>query len=527
MNTQPMGDHPVFREPEVEFERTSNGRTRRFLNPSARRQKFQFRGSERTLEGLDEEPRPESAMDHQPLYDFFERVVVVNLDHRPDRLERLHRHLTSIVWPFRFPERVRATDGRKVKPPNWWKAGGGAWGCHQSHLRIIENALMDDVESILVLEDDVFFEPDFHETARTFVEYIPDDWEQVYFGGQHLYQRKQAPAKVNEFVIRPFNVNRTHAYALHRRGMSKVYKWLTDYAAHLQHPNHHVDHRLGALHSTGDLKVFAPTRWLAGQFESHSNIKGKVMPTRLWNRHRIEHHDEPFVAVVGLHRSGSSCLAGVLMRLGVHMGDELGGYEPTGGHEAVGLAHLCEKAYPFPSTKLNVSPQKLEEDLRVHVLRVQNSARKKKEIAGGKYPHLCAMGNELKSICGKGLRVIHIDRPLVESINSLKSRSAKSHGWLYASDEQSESLQRWLWDCKLQFLETTDHLSVNYADLLKNPENEISRIIEYLGISPSKSKIAEAACHVQPGLRKHIQGATSEAAHAPDYQTDQEQQNKD
>ena len=161
MNTQPMGDHPVFREPEVEFERTSNGRTRRFLNPSARRQKFQFRGSERTLEGLDEEPRPESAMDHQPLYDFFERVVVVNLDHRPDRLERLHRHLTSIVWPFRFPERVRATDGRKVKPPNWWKAGGGAWGCHQSHLRIIENALMDDVESILVLEDDVFFKPDF------------------------------------------------------------------------------------------------------------------------------------------------------------------------------------------------------------------------------------------------------------------------------------------------------------------------------------------------------------------------------
>lgn len=40
----------------------------------------------------------------------------------------------------------------------------------------------------------------------------------------------------------------------------------------------------------------------------------------------------------------------VMHHLGVHMGNELGGYEATGGGEAIGLAQLCEKAMRFPKT---------------------------------------------------------------------------------------------------------------------------------------------------------------------------------
>ncbi len=41
----------------------------------------------------------------------------------------------------------------------------------------------------------------------------------------------------------------------------------------------------------------------------------------------------------------------ILHHLGVHMGNQLGGYESTGGGEAIGLAKLCERAMPFPKVE--------------------------------------------------------------------------------------------------------------------------------------------------------------------------------
>lgn len=536
---------------DTEFERGVTGRTKRILNVENRRLRIQARRQlveQRRLKkknarsipqasymtGADQFRRrhsktagsttrrsressdgellaPDDSQRILSLYDFFDRVVVVNLDRRTDRLDRLHRHLAEIGWPFRYPERFRAIDGRSVKPPAWWRVGAGAWGCHQSHVQIIEQALMDDLDSILILEDDVFFEPGLREKLGKFLNAVPDDWQQIYLGGQHLFQRRQPPVKVNEQVIRPFNVNRTHAFALHRRGMPIVYRWLTDYVKHSEHPRHHVDHRLGALHATGNIKVYAPHRWLAGQFESHSNIKGRVMPSRFWNGHRVQDQHESFVAVIGLHRSGSSCLAGVLYKLGVHMGDNLAGYESTGGYEAVGLSRICEKAYPFPCTELKMSRNDLRLRLGNHVRHVKKSASAKGKIAGGKYPHLCAMGDELQAICGKGLRVIHINRPLEESIESLKTRSRKSKGQLSIMDASAVKVQCWLWDRKQDFLSHVEHLTLNYADLLADAAGEIDRIIDYLGLKPSQTQRQEAIRHVQPHRRRHVVGSPVDA----------------
>ena len=68
--------------------------------------------------------------------------------------------MAAARWPFRQPVRFRAVDGNSVPPPSWWPAGPGAWGCLRSHLRIFEDALMDGVDRLLVLEDDVCFVPD-------------------------------------------------------------------------------------------------------------------------------------------------------------------------------------------------------------------------------------------------------------------------------------------------------------------------------------------------------------------------------
>jgi hypothetical protein len=239
--------------------------------------------------------------------------------------------------------------------------------------------------------------------------------------------------------------------------------------------------------------------------ENHSDRSGPsrqnvgFTPTPFRAVDRAEHANMPFVTVIGLHRSGSSCLAGVLHNLGVHMGDKLTGYEPTGGFEAVELMVLCESAYPFPSTEPAMPQGEIVAQLRRYVAHVRaTAARQGKHMAGGKYPHLCAMGMALREVCGDRLRVIHSERPLDESIESLKDRSRSATGWMAADEQQVERVQRWLWEAKHELLRQVPHLDVAFADLLAAPLPEIERIVSWLDLEPSEEAVARAVAHVRP-----------------------------
>ncbi|MBI1373643.1 MAG: glycosyl transferase family 25 [Phycisphaera sp.] len=430
------------------------------------------------------------------LINTFDRVVCINLDRRPDRWKRLAENVAGCGWPFKQPIRYPAIDGRSCPPPPWWRCGNGAWGCHQSHVRILEDALRDNIRSILILEDDAVLPQRFGDLVSAFLDSAPDDWDAIMLGGQHL----RPPKPVNSHTVRVRNGNRTHAHALRGRYIKAAYTHLCRYPDHSRHPGHHVDHRLGILHESGKYNVYAPTSWLVGQADGRSDIAHRDFGLRFWTGAPSKGDGDnlpPFVAVVGLHRSGSSCLAGVLHHLGVHMGNRLNGYEPAGGFEAEGLAHLCERAYPFPSTNLAIPCSTLIEELRGWIGDRRREAHWKNSIAGGKYPHLCAMGEELQTVCGRRLRVIHIDRPLDRSIESLKERSRKEAGWLNITDEQCERVQRWLWERKTAFLAGVDHLTIGFDDLRADPVAQVGRVIAFLGIDPTEAQRAAAVRHVR------------------------------
>jgi hypothetical protein len=235
----------------------------------------------------------------------------------------------------------------------------------------------------------------------------------------------------------------------------------------------------------------------------YSDISGRFTPVPFASADRPE-ATMPFVAVIGLHRSGSSCLAGVLHLLGVHMGDMLGGFEPTGGFEALDLAELCEDVYPFPQTEPRLPHDEVVRRLRRYVADASRSAASLgKQLAGGKYPHLCALGDVLREVCGARLRVIHIDRPLEESIASLQTRSRRATGWIAAKDADAERVQRWLWESKQELLRQVPHLDVQYADLLADPRAEVDRIAAWLRIVPPDYAVARAVAHVQPQRATH------------------------
>jgi hypothetical protein len=419
-------------------------------------------------------------------------------------------------FPFGEIEVYKAIDGRMCKHPVWWKQGGGAWGCYRSHARILEECLNAGHQSVLIFEDDATFCENFTEASQRYLEALPQGWSQAYLGGQHL--KKPIELADNPLVVRARDINRTHAYAVGgREGMTTIYKWLNETTKWRN--RNHVDHHYGRLHWNASSGYYAPAQWLCGQAEGKSDISWKEAGERWWLRGNVSAAVQDFVrtspaqpnrvsmdfiAIVGPHRSGSSCIAMMCYKLGLNIGDKLGGYESKngGGGEAIGLAKLCEWAGRFPSPGFTQPHQNIEDRLRKWIQqRVQISKRKLGGVpVGGKYPHLCAMGDQLKSICGEGLKVIHCVRPIEESIDSLKRRSKQSKGWLAASDSQCEAVQRWLHNEKEKFVATLPKESVlhlKYADVLSNPTRAVDDIVKFAGLKPTKQMIRNAIAHVK------------------------------
>lgn len=428
----------------------------------------------------------------------FDKVVCITLERRADRwkefLDRLPKDL-----PFGPIEKFLAIDGKKCPHPQWWRMGGGAWGCYRSHCRIIEECLNSGVGSLLLLEDDAIFCDRFNEKYESFIRHLPEDWGMLYLGGQHLYMKPHPPRKINEWVYRPYNVNRTHAWALRGPVMRDTY-------AHLHEtkkwPNgHHIDHHLGTLHMKGRHPIYCPKEWLIGQAENKSNIANRKFPERFFpaaSQSPSMRLPTPFVMVVGLHRSGSSLLAGMLHTMGVHMGNKFVGCEFNGGYEAQTFARLCEQMMPFPATEFKLGVDEFTNRFRRWAIARSKEAKSRKRIAGCKYPHSCAFAPLIKDAVGDSLVVVHIDRPLEKSIASLIRRDGKRK-----PHAELENLQRFLYRKKRDFLDSHPHITIQYEDVLENPILEMQKLVEYLPISPTPKQIAKA-CALVNRSKQHI-----------------------
>lgn len=202
---------------------------------------------------------------------YFDKVWVVNMDRRRDRWDAFLSRLSRIDWPFRDPERWRATDGKITGNGPKWRGGFGAWGCLTSHMWMWDEAMHRNYKRVLFLEDDAVFVPDLATQAARHISQLPPDWEQWYPGGQVL----KGFSQFSENLLLPNDVNRTHAYALQGEGFRKIYRWCTDLRDEWRAD--HVDHRMGQLHLTKGIKVFLSSPRLAGQAAGQSNIKGKVL----------------------------------------------------------------------------------------------------------------------------------------------------------------------------------------------------------------------------------------------------------
>lgn len=201
----------------------------------------------------------------------FDRVILISLKKRHDRRVKFCEQLVKKGWPFQQPQLFDAVDGSIVPSPVGWQAGGGTWGCLASHRRVLEQAIMDDVKSILVLEDDAYPVDDFERCAEFFAA-VPEDWQMLMLGGQHI----RRPDRVDKGVVQCLNTQRTHAYAVRGQMLRDLYAlWSSGRSVT------HADHILGTFQQ--NYIVYAPDPFLFGQAEGKSDISGQHQPSRSWD----------------------------------------------------------------------------------------------------------------------------------------------------------------------------------------------------------------------------------------------------
>lgn len=197
-----------------------------------------------------------------------DRIVLINLKRREDRLVDFCRQ-DVITKRVLVPTLFEAVDGFKVPMPRHWKSGEGAWGCMQSHRQVLERAIMDGVETLMVLEDDARFAADFDTKLGEFMSLVPSDWEGLWLGGQHLTEPRKCAG-----CVKCVNCQRTHAYVLRGPLLRDVYKELVSGAGH-------CDHIMGPMMASR--KVYAPDPFIVAQAGGRSDISCREEHTRNWS----------------------------------------------------------------------------------------------------------------------------------------------------------------------------------------------------------------------------------------------------
>jgi len=181
------------------------------------------------------------------------------------------------------------------------------------------------------------------------------------------------------------------------------------------------------------------------------------------------------LAILGCYRSGSSVLAGILEHLGIDMGAPYWGdyYEPQDLSEKLRIwwtePHLIEA----------VSKPDRVRYLQEWIQTRENTS----QPIGAKHPLLSMSPSDLVEAWGDNTKFIWTSRPPLKSIESLVKL-----GWW----KEPELIQLELWYRTRRFLESREHLVIEFRETLADPAKQIDSLIEYLGINPTAEQIADA-----------------------------------
>ena len=140
--------------------------------------------------------------------DFFDKILVINLPSRTDRLLQIAEELYKWSIPY---ELVNATPHEN-----------GAEGLRITVEKIFRDAVKDNLKSVLIFEDDAMFVESCgnpNDTMEQVVKQLPPTWQLLYLGAQCTNGFKAKPSNNLLLLDMAFA---THAWAISLDGMKEI-----------------------------------------------------------------------------------------------------------------------------------------------------------------------------------------------------------------------------------------------------------------------------------------------------------------
>ena len=198
-------------------------------------------------------------------FNYFDKAYCINLEKRNDRLVNFIAQVKTFdLGEF---ERIVAIDGQNIYPKDYKsKLLSGEIGLALSVKNILENAIMNNYDSILILEDDCIFTNEI-KIIHEYFKLLPNDWDMVYFGGNHnTHAGHIPPAKMNDKVCKLH-----HTYSSHCIGIkSNIYKNILNLLKPLNNP---IDVVYTKIQKIFNVYSFYPA--IAKQYLNYSDILHK------------------------------------------------------------------------------------------------------------------------------------------------------------------------------------------------------------------------------------------------------------
>jgi GR25 family glycosyltransferase involved in LPS biosynthesis len=185
---------------------------------------------------------------------YFDRIVVINLDRRIDRLRQFESQVNDLGIDF---VRYSAIDAQVlgISPMN---------ACRQSHHKVLTDAAADKVQRLLILEDDVKFRQNFSQDFARLSNVLPNDWQMLYLGSSSL-----SPVDIGiEGLWKSNAALTTHAYGI----KAELFDTLIRASSDERYP---IDLAYSDLHPK--LQVYACWPSLVGQMASFSDIENQFV----------------------------------------------------------------------------------------------------------------------------------------------------------------------------------------------------------------------------------------------------------
>lgn len=215
------------------------------------------------------------------------------------------------------------------------------------------------------------------------------------------------------------------------------------------------------------------------------------------------------VLVLSLPRSGSSCVAGILDRLGVSMGEshlsKPNAANPIGYYQDDRWTRLNADVGGWGYSTKTVESITAEQKAAYRRLITECE---KKPIWGVKHPRLCFVSQFIWPLL-VDMRMIAIHRPFADVVQSLVRYSEINAGGsqILSRGEAEGIITRWKNAYEQRMAEyPTEIYHIDYYDLLQKPKDQVSKLASfcfegYGGLRPDKIQMDNATGFVQDGLR--------------------------